>query len=82
MNYTQTATSHSRIDFDLKPRPTQAAARPKQTRLEKIIATFVTWQNRETQRRHLHNLDDRLLADMGITRADAEHESRKPFWRA
>ena len=82
MNYAQTATTHARVSPDLEPRLTQAPARPEKTRLEKIIATFVTWQNRNTQRRHLHSIDDRLLADMGITRADAEHESRKPFWQA
>jgi uncharacterized protein YjiS (DUF1127 family) len=82
MNYAQTTTSHPRIGLDLEPQLNQSPARPKRTWLEKIIATFVTWQNRDIQRHHLRNLDDRLLADMRITRADAEHESRKPFWRA
>jgi len=26
-------------------------------------------------------LDDRMLEDIGITRAEAESLSRKPFWR-
>ena len=32
------------------------------------------------QRRALRALDDRLLADIGITRQAAEREACKPFW--
>ncbi|MGY8998213.1 MAG: DUF1127 domain-containing protein, partial [Alphaproteobacteria bacterium] len=30
----------------------------------------------------LRNLDDRLLRDMGIDRAAASKEARRPFWKA
>jgi uncharacterized protein YjiS (DUF1127 family) len=30
----------------------------------------------------LLTLDDRTLDDIGISRAEAQAESRKPFWRA
>jgi uncharacterized protein YjiS (DUF1127 family) len=33
------------------------------------------------QRGLLKELDDRLLADIGVTREHAEREARKPFWR-
>jgi len=33
------------------------------------------------QRGVLKDLDDRLLADITITREQAEREARKPFWR-
>lgn len=36
---------------------------------------------RSGQRRALLDLDDRLLADIGLTRDDAWREARKPFWR-
>jgi uncharacterized protein YjiS (DUF1127 family) len=36
---------------------------------------------RRNQRLALHDLDDRLLADIGVSRADALAEARKPFWR-
>ena len=39
------------------------------------------WCARRGQRRALGHLDDRLLADIGLTRAEAETERRKPFWR-
>jgi hypothetical protein len=39
------------------------------------------WLNRQQGRRELSELDDRLLADVGISREDAVWEARKPFWR-
>ncbi len=35
---------------------------------------------RSSQRRALALLNDRLLRDVGLSRADAEAEARKPFW--
>jgi uncharacterized protein YjiS (DUF1127 family) len=37
---------------------------------------------RRQQRRDLRELDDRQLYDVGITRAQVERESRKPFWKS
>ena len=34
------------------------------------------------QRRALLALDERMLKDIGISRADALQEGRKPFWRS
>lgn len=49
------------------------------------VARTVEWlgaaQDRAAQRRRLMTLDDRLLRDIGLTRADVEAEYRKPFWR-
>ena len=33
------------------------------------------------EREELAALDDRMLKDIGLTRADAEFLSNKPFWR-
>jgi uncharacterized protein YjiS (DUF1127 family) len=33
------------------------------------------------QRGLLKHLDDRMLADIGITRDRADREARKPFWK-
>ncbi len=46
-----------------------------------VLETLLTWQERDRQRRHLASLDDRMLRDMGISRADAEREAAVPFWR-
>ncbi|SDE19438.1 DUF1127 domain-containing protein [Ruegeria marina] len=34
------------------------------------------------QRRALANLDDRALEDIGLSRAQADAEARRPFWDA
>jgi uncharacterized protein YjiS (DUF1127 family) len=39
------------------------------------------WRCRCRMRRELASLDDRALADIGLTRADQWCECRKPFWR-
>jgi uncharacterized protein YjiS (DUF1127 family) len=33
-------------------------------------------------RHALQTMDDRLLKDIGVSRADVEREANKPFWRA
>ena len=40
----------------------------------------VSWQEVARQRRALLALDERVLKDIGITRADAEREASRPFW--
>ena len=44
------------------------------------LAVLWAWYQRYLQRQELRDLDDRLLADIGVSRAEAEQESRKPFW--
>jgi uncharacterized protein YjiS (DUF1127 family) len=39
------------------------------------------WRRRARDRGQLAKLDDRMLRDIGLTRADAEFFSNKPFWR-
>jgi uncharacterized protein YjiS (DUF1127 family) len=39
------------------------------------------WLELARQRRHLARLDDRMLKDIGLSRADVEQEIAKPFWR-
>ena len=46
-----------------------------------ILNRINLWQDRSAQRRRLAMLDNRLLKDFGVSRCDAEAESRKPFWR-
>ncbi len=46
-----------------------------------LFRLLLVWQDRERQRRHLRELDDRMLKDIGLSRADVAHEADKPFWR-
>jgi len=45
-----------------------------------VLDLLSTWFERARQRRHLHALDDRMLKDIGLTRADVEFEAQKHFW--
>lgn len=47
-----------------------------------VLELALVWQERARLRRKLSELDDRLLRDIGLSRADIEPEVRKPFWRA
>jgi uncharacterized protein YjiS (DUF1127 family) len=54
------------------------------TLLAQIKSAFVlltVWQQRYEMRRHLRTLDDRLLADMGMSEVARRLEASKPFWK-
>lgn len=42
---------------------------------------FRRYHHYRRSRRQLLTLDDRLLEDIGITRAQARKEGHKPFWQ-
>lgn len=46
-----------------------------------FVMTFREWCRRSRERAELAGLDERTLKDIGLTRADAEFLSNKPFWR-
>lgn len=72
-------TPSERLESPGRPLPRASAGRRT---LRAAILRIVLWHERSRQRRHLMLLDDRLLKDMGLTRADIEAEFEKPFWRA
>ncbi len=45
-----------------------------------LFGTLLTWIERREQRHALSRLDDRLLRDVGLSRASVEGEISKPFW--
>ena len=47
---------------------------------ERAFTPMLTWRRRVHTRRHLATLDAHLLADVGLTRAQALEEAQKPFW--
>ena len=49
--------------------------------LSSLYAELETVSRRIEERRHLSQLDDHLLEDMGLTREQADREAAKPFWR-
>ena len=46
-----------------------------------LVAAVVVWRQRQRTRQHLTTLDDRALADIGLTRAEQRGECAKPFWQ-
>ena len=46
-----------------------------------LLETLLIWQERASQRSDLGQLDDRMLKDIGLSRADTLREVDKPFWR-
>ena len=49
--------------------------------LRRLLEVLFVWQDRASQRRALQQLDDRLLADLGLGRGDVAREASKPFWQ-
>ena len=67
---------------DIARHATNAAWHAVCTLVVTVPETLVAWQTRSEVRHAMGALDDRLLSDMGITRADALREAAKPFWKA
>lgn len=47
-----------------------------------LVDIAMAWQARAAERAQLAAMDDRLLRDVGLSRADIMRESSKPFWAA
>jgi uncharacterized protein YjiS (DUF1127 family) len=47
----------------------------------RIHTRLSEWRRLSRSRADLARLDDRMLRDIGLTRADAWREINKPFWR-
>lgn len=56
-------------------------ARPVRPDLTRLVGTIEGWIERRRQRRALLQLNDHMLKDIGVSRADAWREGAKPFWR-
>jgi uncharacterized protein YjiS (DUF1127 family) len=47
-----------------------------------LLASVVVWRARRRTRRHFATLDDRALADVGLTRIQQRSECAKSFWES
>ena len=56
-------------------------ASPPQPRRFRWWSTLALWRERRRTREHLSILDDRLLADIGLTRVQQRRECAKAFWQ-
>jgi uncharacterized protein YjiS (DUF1127 family) len=57
------------------------ASRQVAFRSARGVDLVLAWAERSRQRRQLAELDDYMLCDIGLTRADVSHELRKSFWQ-
>jgi uncharacterized protein YjiS (DUF1127 family) len=61
--------------------PTETdAGHASQWSIGALIGMLLQWHERARQRRTLLTLDDRMLKDIGVSRAEAVREANKPFW--
>jgi uncharacterized protein YjiS (DUF1127 family) len=72
----------------LERRPACVAVRSRRSALDDlsdaaqwVLATVREWGRRSREREQVSNMDERMLKDIGITRAEALRLSSKPFWR-
>ena len=49
-------------------------------RLIRAADAFLIWYDRSRERQALLSMDDHMLHDIGLSRADIWDEARKPFW--
>jgi uncharacterized protein YjiS (DUF1127 family) len=70
--------------FDL-PSLGEISGSASRGRLRSLLAhaldRLLLWQERHRQRYALEMLDDRLLEDIGLSRADVHREATKRFWQ-
>lgn len=77
------------VKHELKQGPTAAitAAAPVSllaalfSPVSRALALLRDWQRRSATREALVGLQDHMLEDVGLTRADVEVEATRPFWR-
>jgi uncharacterized protein YjiS (DUF1127 family) len=70
-----------RQDLQIEPQAIlQSLAIVAVRRTTRALAMLLYWHDISRERRALLELDDRMLRDIGITRADAEQEAGRPFW--
>ncbi len=49
--------------------------------VSRLVRLLILWDSRWRQRQDLVELDDHMLADIGISREEARREASNPFWR-
>ena len=69
-------TSEKSGSYFVRPSRGKAGSRLVTRLFDRALA----WLDHTRQRRHLGELDDRLLRDIGVSRAEVEHEISRPFW--
>ncbi len=48
---------------------------------KQLLRVLFVWQRRIADRQQLQFMDEHMLKDIGVSRADMYREASKPFWR-
>ena len=51
------------------------------TPIQRLADLLLTWLRRTDQRRQLGSVSDRMLKDIGVSRADVDYEISRRFWQ-
>lgn len=76
-----TRTINDFSDCPDRAAPRAGAWKSVEAVLIRLSDALLTWQERASQRHHLYGMSDRMLHDVGLSRADLEREAAKPFWQ-
>jgi uncharacterized protein YjiS (DUF1127 family) len=60
----------------------EAVASPVDSAIARAFDQVFTWHQRVRDRQALDQLDAHMLHDIGLSRADVEHEVSKSFWQS
>jgi uncharacterized protein YjiS (DUF1127 family) len=58
-----------------------AGARKVKADMLQLVSLYATWNERARQRRHMQNLSDEILKDVGLSREDINQQVSKAFWQ-
>ncbi|HHP0480078.1 hypothetical protein OA39_03795 [Vibrio campbellii] len=57
------------------------ASKPQQRLVQYIFSKLAVWRKNYRTRRHLAELPEHLLDDIGYSESEVRKEIQKPFWR-
>jgi uncharacterized protein YjiS (DUF1127 family) len=72
--------AHPMIGFFASVFSRGAEDRSQPSLFRRMLNVVMTWQNRATMRHHLLNMNEHMLKDIGLSRADAQREANKHVW--
>ena len=60
----------------------EAVVNPVDAGITRLFDQLFTWHQRVRDRQALDQLDAHMLHDIGLSRADVDHEASKSFWQS